>query len=124
MYLTWWRRSNEAEITTTRGGHRFATSIDGSLTGRGGDIIVIDDPHKLSEVESDIKREHVYDTYRNTILTRLDNNENGAIILVGQRSHNDDLFGAVLLASAVQHSRVPIMRPMAGRLRPVSLIAR
>jgi hypothetical protein len=99
MYLTWWRRSNEAEITTTRGGHRLATSIDGPLTGRGGDIIVIDDPHKLSDVESDIKREHVYHTYRNTILTRLDDNENGAIILVGQRSHNDDLFGAVL-----QHS--------------------
>ena len=68
-------RSNESEIVTTQGGHRLATSIDGPLTGRGGDIIVIDDPHKLSDVDSDSRCEHVYDTYRNTILSRLDDHE-------------------------------------------------
>ena len=34
------------ELVTTCGGGRYATSIGGSLTGRGGDYIVIDDPHK------------------------------------------------------------------------------
>ena len=37
---------------------------DGSLTGRGGDIMIIDDPLKLSDAASDIKREHVNDTYQ------------------------------------------------------------
>ncbi len=89
-------RNAASEIVTTRGGYRFGTSIDGSLTGRGGDIIIIDDPLKLSDAESDNKREHVNETYRNTIQSRLDDNENGAIVIVMQRLHMDDLCGTVL----------------------------
>ena len=89
-------RNAASEIVTTRGGHRFGTSLDGSITGRGGDIIIIDDPLKLSDAESDSKREHVNDTYRNTIQSRLDDNENGAIVIVMQRLHMDDLCGTVL----------------------------
>jgi predicted phage terminase large subunit-like protein len=89
-------RNAACEIVTTRGGYRFGTSIDGSLTGRGGDIIIIDDPLKLSDAESDIKREHVNDIYRNTIQSRLDDNENGAIVIVMQRLRPDDLCGTVL----------------------------
>ena len=89
-------RNAASEIVTTRGGYRFGTSIDGSITGRGGDIIIIDDPLKLSDAESDSKREHVNDTYRNTIQSRLDDNENGAIVIVMQRLHMDDLCGTVL----------------------------
>ena len=89
-------RNAASEIVTTRGGYRFGTSIDGSLTGRGGDIIIIDDPLKLSDAESDNKREHVNETYRNTIQSQLDDNENGAIVIVMQRLHMDDLCGTVL----------------------------
>lgn len=89
-------RNAASEIVTTRGGYRFGTSIDGSLTGRGGDIIIIDDPLKLSDAESDNKREHVNEAYRNTIQSRLDDNENGAIVIVMQRLHRDDLCGTVL----------------------------
>jgi predicted phage terminase large subunit-like protein len=88
-------RNAASEIVTTRGGYRFGTSIDGSLTGRGGDIIIIDDPLKLSDAESDNKREHVNDTYKNTIQSRLDD-QDGAIIIVMQRLHIDDLCGTVL----------------------------
>jgi hypothetical protein len=83
-------------MVTSRHGNRFGTSIEGSLTGRGGDIIIIDDPLKLSDAESDSKREHVNDTYRNTIQSRLDDNENGAIVIVMQRLHMDDLCGTIL----------------------------
>ena len=89
-------RNAASEIVTSRGGYRFGTSIDGSLTGRGGDIIIIDDPLKLSDAESDNKREHVNETYKNTIQSRLDDNENGAIVIVMQRLHMDDLCGTVL----------------------------
>ena len=89
-------RNAASEIVTTRNGYRLGTSLDGSVTGRGGDIIIIDDPLKLSDAESDIKREHVNDTYRNTIQSRLDDNENGAIVIVMQRLHMDDLCGTVL----------------------------
>ena len=52
-------RRNDSEIVTSRNGYRLATSIDGPLTGRGADLIVVDDPHKLSDAESDKKLEHV-----------------------------------------------------------------
>jgi hypothetical protein len=89
-------RNAASQILTTRQGERFGTSIDGSLTGLGGDIIIIDDPLKQADAESDSKREHVNDIYKNTIQSRLNDNENGAIVIVMQRLHMDDLCGTVL----------------------------
>jgi predicted phage terminase large subunit-like protein len=86
-------KNTESEIATTRGGFRLATSVDGSLTGRGGDIIIIDDPLKPSDASSDAKREHVNTCFKNTLYSRLDHKQKGAIIIVMQRLHDDDLCG-------------------------------
>jgi predicted phage terminase large subunit-like protein len=86
-------KNTESEIATTRGGFRLATSVDGSLTGRGGDIIIIDDPLKPSDASSDAKREHVNTWFKNTLYSRLDDKQRGAIIIVMQRLHDDDLCG-------------------------------
>ena len=50
------RRVALQEISTTRGGFRLATSIGGVLTGRGGDVIIIDDPLKPDEAVSETRR--------------------------------------------------------------------
>jgi hypothetical protein len=86
-------KNTESEIATTRGGFRLATSIDGSLTGRGGHIMIIDDPLKPSDASSDPKREHVNAWFKNTLYSRLDDKQKGAIIIVMQRLHDDDLCG-------------------------------
>src|SRR5262249_11081903 len=86
-------KNTESEIATTRGGFRLAPSVDGSVTGRGGDIIVIDDPLKPSDASSDAKREHVNTWFKNTLYSRLDAKRKGAIIIVMQRLHDDDLCG-------------------------------
>jgi hypothetical protein len=86
-------KNTESEIATTRGGFRLATSIDGSVTGRGGDIIIIDDPLKPWDASSDVKREHVNTWFKNTLYTRLNDKQTGAIIIVMQRLHDDDLCG-------------------------------
>ena len=41
-------RDTDSEIHTTRRGRRYATSIEGTLTGRGGNLAIIDDPLKLN----------------------------------------------------------------------------
>jgi predicted phage terminase large subunit-like protein len=92
-------KNTEYEIVTTRGGFRLATSVDGALTGRGGDIIIIDDPLKPSDAFSESKRDHVNAWYRSTLLSRLDDKQKGAIIIVMQRLHDDDLCGFVLKSS-------------------------
>src|ERR1700746_3269935 len=43
------RKKTELEFETTAFGSRYATSIGGTLTGRGGDIMIIDDPLKSDE---------------------------------------------------------------------------
>ena len=92
-------KNTEAEVLTTSNGYRLATSIDGTLTGRGGDIIVIDDPLKPSDALSDPKRERVNDWYNNTLLSRLDDKQRGVIVVVMQRLHMNDLAGMLLDAS-------------------------
>jgi predicted phage terminase large subunit-like protein len=89
-------KNTETEISTTRGGFRLATSIDGSLAGRGGHILIIDDPLKPSDACSDAKRDHVNTWFKNTAYSRLDDKQKGAIVIVMHRLDDDDLCGFLL----------------------------
>jgi len=84
------------EFVTVSQGFRLATSVGGVLTGRGGNIIVIDDPLKPDEAYSETRRKAVNDWYDNTLHTRLNDKKDGCIILIMQRLHEDDLVGHVL----------------------------
>jgi hypothetical protein len=70
------------------------------LTGRGGDLIIIDDPLKPIDAQSQTKRSAVNAWYNNTLISRLDDKQTGAIVIVMQRVHIDDLTGFVLDNSA------------------------
>src|SRR5205085_10274776 len=93
-------KDTEGEFLTTRNGYRLTTSLDGTLTGRGGDVIIIDDPLKPIDALSDAKRERVNQWYFNTLLSRLDDKQNGAINIVMQRLHMNDLTGVRLSGTA------------------------
>lgn len=88
-------KNSESEVETTRRGSRLATSIGGTLTGRGGHLIVIDDPLKPLDALSQSKRESANQWFANTLLSRLDDKRTGAIVIVMQRVHMDDLTGFV-----------------------------
>jgi hypothetical protein len=89
------QKDSESEIELTARGLRLATSVGGTLTGRGGDLIVIDDPLKPDDAYSETKRNACNEWYKNTLLSRLDDKRTGAIIIVMQRIHVDDLAGFV-----------------------------
>jgi predicted phage terminase large subunit-like protein len=89
-------KNTEPEVLTSRYGYRLGTSIDGTLTGRGSDIIIIDDPLKPADALSASRREYVNEWFFNTLLSRLDDKVNGAIVVVMQRLHADDLSGTLL----------------------------
>jgi predicted phage terminase large subunit-like protein len=84
------------EFMTTEQGFRMSTSVGGVLTGRGADLIILDDPLKPEDALSETKRTSVNDWYSNTLLSRLNSKQNGVIIIVMQRLHQDDLIGHVL----------------------------
>ena len=60
-------RDTDSEIHTTLRGRRYATSFGGTLTGRGGNLIIIDDPLKPSDAVSDVSRHRVIEWYRSTL---------------------------------------------------------
>jgi predicted phage terminase large subunit-like protein len=86
-------RDTDREIITTKRGKRIATSIDGTLTGLGGNLIIIDDPLKLGDAMSETVRSRVIEWYRSTLLSRADDKTEARIVLVMQRVHQNDLAG-------------------------------
>ena len=89
-------RDTDKEITTTLRGKRYATSIDGTLTGLGGNLFIIDDPIKLGDAFSEVVRKRTIDWYRETLLTRLDDKKAARIVVLMQRVHQQDLVGYLL----------------------------
>jgi predicted phage terminase large subunit-like protein len=89
-------KQSETEFRTTVGGFRLATSVGGTLTGRGGDVCIIDDPIKASDATSDIARNRVIEWFHGTAMSRLDQPAKGLVIIVMQRLHADDLSGHLI----------------------------
>src|SRR5262252_6504489 len=95
------------EFITTRHGYRLATSTGGVLTGRGADILVIDDPLKPEEALSEAQRTVANDWFVHTLYSRQNDKRHGAIVIIMQRLHEDDLVGHVLAQEEWEVLRFP-----------------
>ena len=100
-------KDTETEVMTTARGSRLATSVGGTLTGRGGNLLIIDDPLKPQDAHSESARDSLKQWYANTLLSRLDNKVDGSIVIVMQRLHPDDLVGHLLEQSGWIHLNLP-----------------
>lgn len=89
-------RDTDSEIQTTMRGRRYATSIEGTLTGRGGNLFIIDDPIKPNDAHSEAARAKSIEWYRSTLVTRPDDKTAARIVVVMQRIHEQDLVGYLL----------------------------
>jgi predicted phage terminase large subunit-like protein len=90
------RRIRDGEIATTQKGFRRSTTVSGALTGLGGNLFIIDDPQKAADAQSESGRKRVNDWVTHTLMSRLDNKQTGAIVVVMQRVHMDDLSGYLM----------------------------
>lgn len=100
-------RNAANDLETTKGGRRYATTNGGVLTGRGGDIIIIDDPQKPEDAQSEARRRGTIKWFEGTLSTRLNDKTNGAIILIQQRLHEEDLAGHLLSKGGWDHLDLP-----------------
>ncbi|TWJ06623.1 phage terminase large subunit [Altererythrobacter ishigakiensis] len=99
--------NRQLEWQTTEGGFRLATSVEGSMLGRGADFIILDDPNKGQEIFSSVARNKVISTWDNVISTRLNHPRESAIICVMQRLHEQDLAGHLLEQEEYRQILIP-----------------
>ncbi len=101
------KRSASGDFDTTAGGGRLATSVTGTLTGRGGDIIILDDVIKPEEANSETTRNFVNGWYQSTLASRLNDKRSGAIVCVMQRLHEYDLAGLLIETGEFHQLKLP-----------------
>lgn len=79
-------------LTTTMGGYRYSTSVSGTVTGKGADLIIVDDPLKAKDaVYSQAARDEAHNWISGTLASRFDKPAKGRLIVIAQRLHTDDL---------------------------------
>lgn len=122
MQADWYRQAfprtrlspeqNEKEkFATTRRGYRLATSVGGAATGEGGHILIIDDPLNPLQAMQAGPRNAVNQWFDHTFATRLDDKQRGAIVVVMQRLHVEDLSGYLLARGGWTHLDLPAIAP-------------
>ncbi|QDV34922.1 phage terminase large subunit [Tautonia plasticadhaerens] len=106
VHLTGDQNEKRKFVTTARG-HRFATSVGGSAIGEGGNFLIVDDPLNAAQALSDADRETANTWFDQGFCTRLDDKENGVIVVVMQRLHADDLSGHLLAKGGWENLCIP-----------------
>jgi predicted phage terminase large subunit-like protein len=103
-----------ARWETTEGGGMVTAGVGGPITGRGADLLVIDDPIKnRAEATSAVYRQHLWDWWTSTARTRLE--PSASVIVIMTRWHEDDLVGRLLegqdddLGDKWSHIRLPAL---------------
>lgn len=82
---------------TLENGGMFCTGVDGDATGRGAELLIVDDPVKnAEEAQSSTIQARNWDWWRSTIRTRTQ--PNAAIFVIGTRWDDNDLIGKLLSA--------------------------
>jgi predicted phage terminase large subunit-like protein len=87
------------ELALPRGGGAVTSvGIGGAITGKGADLLIIDDPIKNREEANSITyRNKVWEEWQNTLRTRLEG-KFASVIIIATRWHHDDLVGRLLNA--------------------------
>ena len=109
------------DLRLPHGGYRsgYTTSPGGGITGRGADLIIIDDPLSASDADDDQQRERVNKWYDQNIYQRLNDKTNGSIIVVMQRLHVEDLTGHLLKQDGWEHLNLPAIAMEDERYAPL-----
>ena len=100
-------QNTKSRFDNDRSGYRIATSVGGAATGEGGDRNVCDDPHNVSEVESDAVRKATLDWFDVVMSTRVNDPRTAAKVVVMQRCHQRDLSGHLLAQGGWEHLCLP-----------------
>jgi len=91
-------QNEKSKFSTTERGHRIATSVGGTVTGEGGDYLILDDPLKPDEANAPTGtvRESTNEWIDQTFTSRKNDPKTAVSVLVMQRLHEDDASGHLI----------------------------
>lgn len=89
-------QNTKTYFENTKQGSMFSTSIGGTLTGKGGDIILLDDIQNPKQAESEADRKNAIEFVKSTLPTRLNDFIRGVIVNIQQRLHYNDVSGFIM----------------------------
>jgi predicted phage terminase large subunit-like protein len=89
-------QNTKSRFDNDKGGSRLSTSVGSSLTGEGGNIIVVDDPNAAQEAHSEATIATTIEWWDGALSTRLNNAKTGAFVVIQQRLGEEDLTGHIL----------------------------
>jgi len=88
-------KSAESNFHNTKGGSRFSTSIDATITGKRADVIIVDDPLNVVDIHSQKDRDKA-SKFVDDLSTRKISHDYALTIVCQQRLHRDDVIGHLL----------------------------
>jgi predicted phage terminase large subunit-like protein len=97
------------DFSTTKGGGLFATTIGGAITGRGADLIIIDDPIEIRDAADETRLTYVNEYFDTVISSRLNNPATDCMLIVAHRLNTRDLSGHVLEQGGWGHVCLPMI---------------
>jgi hypothetical protein len=97
-------QNKKRSFSNSFSGHMIATTMGGSVTGLGGNYLVIDDPHKIGDGGSGKEIETQNGQYRSTFSSRHDNKKLGVTVIVMQRINDKDLSAHVMAEETTKAS--------------------
>lgn len=103
-------QNTKTRFDNSRTGSRLCTSVGSTLTGEGGNIIIVDDPNAAQEAFSEATIATTIDWWDTALSTRLNDPRTGAFIIIQQRLAEDDLTGHILSKSVGEWTH--LMLPM------------
>ena len=113
--------NTKSRFTTTNGGLRYSTSTGGTVTGMGGDVIVIDDPQNPQLARSEVERENANRFFNETLRSRLNNPDKGIFIVIMQRLHENDMTGMLLEKEPHNWEHICLPAEISDNVKPIEL---
>ena len=90
------RNKTIVKVQNNKTGWKLASSVGGVATGERGDRVIIDDPHNVTEAESEVVRSDTVRWFRESVSSRFNNLDTGALVIIMQRVHEADVAGNIL----------------------------
>jgi len=107
----------KTEFQNTAGGIRVATSVGGTLTGKGGDYLVADDPQSATDAHSDLVRNEANRWWDEVMSSRANDPKKVGRVVIQQRLHENDLTGHLLKKGGYDHLILPAQYESNSKLK-------